>query len=226
MKFKEILCCSNDCSRCGSCRRARSSICRSCSRIHRVTDRSRPHGVYQLFYPSKISPCREVGCLAARLSFLSCHRWRACFRSEHLHKWQPITVCNRRRFGRNTVEQGHSGYVFSGPVPSNSPGSGKLFVLNSRGFWQPSTRNRSQVWIMQITSSSFSSAPTFSNGVIYTGGGGGYGKVYAVNAADGKLLWIHDGLLGGDNSSPAASDSTVYVSYACNQTYALKGHRR
>jgi outer membrane protein assembly factor BamB len=66
----------------------------------------------------------------------------------------------------------------------------------------------------------FSSAPTYSNGVIYLAGAGDAGTVYAVDAATGTVNWTAS-VMNGDDSSPAVSDRGVYVSYACNNTYAF-----
>jgi len=98
-------------------------------------------------------------------------------------------------------------------------GDGRLFVLNYDGILKAiNPISGRQIWITQLPGQfDFSSAPTFSNGIVYTGGAG---AVYAVNASTGKLLWTQS-VEGGDDSSPAVSDSTVYVSYACNQAYAF-----
>ncbi|MHB8288422.1 MAG: fibronectin type III domain-containing protein, partial [Acidimicrobiales bacterium] len=64
----------------------------------------------------------------------------------------------------------------------------------------------------------FSSAPTALNGVVYIGGAGSGGTVYAVSENNGAVLWT-DSVMNGDNSSPAVSSDGVYVSYACDQTY-------
>ena len=50
------------------------------------------------------------------------------------------------------------------------------------------------------------------------GGAGSGGTVYAVKASDGTITWTQS-VVNGDNSSPAVSPQSVYVSYACNQAY-------
>lgn len=64
----------------------------------------------------------------------------------------------------------------------------------------------------------FSSPPTAGNGMVYTGGAGYGGTVYAVREKDGSVAWT-DGVLNGDNSSPVVTKNGVYVSYSCPQTY-------
>lgn len=67
---------------------------------------------------------------------------------------------------------------------------------------------------------SFTAAPTAAHGVVYAGGAGSGGTLYAVNAADGALL-ARQSVENGDQSSPALSDDAVFVSYACNQAYGF-----
>jgi outer membrane protein assembly factor BamB len=65
---------------------------------------------------------------------------------------------------------------------------------------------------------SFTSPPTASGGVVYVSGAGIAGTLYAVDETDGELLWTAS-VANGDHSSPAVSDTGVYVSYDCEQTY-------
>jgi outer membrane protein assembly factor BamB len=67
---------------------------------------------------------------------------------------------------------------------------------------------------------SFSSPPTASSGVVYTGGAGIGGTLYAVDETDGEVLATQS-VENGDNSSPALSDHGVFVQYACDQTYGF-----
>ncbi len=66
----------------------------------------------------------------------------------------------------------------------------------------------------------FSSAPTASNGYVYTGGAGTGGTLYAVSEANGQLAWSQS-VENGDDSSPAVDSGAVYVNYAGNQDYAF-----
>ena len=65
-----------------------------------------------------------------------------------------------------------------------------------------------------------SAAPLYHEGVIYTGGSGSGGTVYAVNANTGALLWTSS-VMNGGNSSPAVTNDGVYVSYSCPNVYKL-----
>jgi outer membrane protein assembly factor BamB len=66
----------------------------------------------------------------------------------------------------------------------------------------------------------FTSAPTAAHGVVYVGGAGLGGTLYAVSEADGRVLAMQS-VQNGDQSSPALSGDAVFVSYACNQAYGF-----
>ena len=66
----------------------------------------------------------------------------------------------------------------------------------------------------------FSSAPTAANGIVYVGGAGSGGTVYAVDELTGSVLATQP-VENGDEGSPARSKSGVFVSYACNQAYGF-----
>jgi outer membrane protein assembly factor BamB len=66
----------------------------------------------------------------------------------------------------------------------------------------------------------FSSPPTAANGVVYTAGAGSGGTLYAVDETTGNVLATQP-VENGDNSSPTLSDTGVFVSYACDQTYGF-----
>jgi outer membrane protein assembly factor BamB len=68
----------------------------------------------------------------------------------------------------------------------------------------------------------FTSAPTAMNGIVFTGGAGEGGTVYALSESDGKLLWTQ-GVENGDTSAPAIVGDGVYVSYVCPQAYRFNG---
>ncbi|MBK6862975.1 MAG: PQQ-binding-like beta-propeller repeat protein [Ideonella sp.] len=101
-------------------------------------------------------------------------------------------------------------------------GDGRVYVVNFDGklkAWDEATG--ALLWAKQLPGQyAFSAPPTFSNGVVYVGGAGSGGTLYAVDAATGKLNWTASPG-SGDMSSPAVSDTAVYVSYACNNTYAF-----
>ena len=100
--------------------------------------------------------------------------------------------------------------------------NGRLFALNGSGLlraFEGETGN--VVWSAQLPGqSSFSSAPTVVDGVIYTGGAGLGGTVYAVNASNGAVLWTRS-VANGSMSSPAVTSDGVYVSYSCPNVYKL-----
>ncbi len=76
----------------------------------------------------------------------------------------------------------------------------------------------SQLWSTALTSQySFSAPPTAANGMVYTGGAGSGGTLYAVNDATGALVWSAT-VWNGDASSPTITADGVYVTYPC-QTY-------
>jgi outer membrane protein assembly factor BamB len=99
---------------------------------------------------------------------------------------------------------------------------GRIFVVSSNGLLtaiDPATGSID--WSKQLPGqTSFSSAPTAANGIVYTGGAGSGGTVYAVRESDGQLLWTQ-AVENGDNSSPAVDAQGVYVTYACQQDYAF-----
>ncbi len=66
----------------------------------------------------------------------------------------------------------------------------------------------------------FSGAPTAADGMVYAGGAGSGGTLYAVDEATGALLWTQ-GVMNGDNSTPAVTADGVYVTYPCT-TYDIR----
>lgn len=100
--------------------------------------------------------------------------------------------------------------------------NGRVFAVNSSGLLQAFDGGTgSLIWSVQLPGQFiFSSPPTVSQGVIYVGGAGNGGTVYAVNAASGAILW-NVPVLNGDRSSPAVSSDGVYVAYSCPNVYKL-----
>ncbi|HTS35223.1 MAG TPA: PQQ-binding-like beta-propeller repeat protein [Candidatus Solibacter sp.] len=64
----------------------------------------------------------------------------------------------------------------------------------------------------------FTAPPTVGNGMVYTGGAGSGGTLYAVRETDGEVMWTAS-VENGDNSSPVVTPTAVYVSYVGPQTY-------
>src|SRR3954451_4601821 len=100
--------------------------------------------------------------------------------------------------------------------------AGRLFALDYDGVLQafaPDTG--AALWGQKLGGQySFSSAPTATGGVVYAGGAGSGGTVYAVRESDGHVLWTNS-VMNGDDSSPAVDSAHMYVSYACNQAYSF-----
>ena len=60
----------------------------------------------------------------------------------------------------------------------------------------------------------FTGAPAAYDGVVYLAGAGIGGTVSAVSEADGIVRWSRS-VENGDDSSPAVSGRSLYLSYAC-----------
>jgi outer membrane protein assembly factor BamB len=101
-------------------------------------------------------------------------------------------------------------------------GDGRLYALTYDGVltaFNPATG--AKFWSVTLLGQyAFTSPPTFADGVVYTGGAGSGGTLYAVDAASGTVRWTQS-VMNGDDSSPAVTATGVYVSYACEQTYAF-----
>ncbi len=79
--------------------------------------------------------------------------------------------------------------------------------------------NGKTLWSRQLPAQySFSAAPSAYDGVVYISGAGEGGTVYAVDEANGVLLWTQE-VMNGDMSSPAVNGNGVFVAYACQQDY-------
>ncbi|HET8782496.1 MAG TPA: PQQ-binding-like beta-propeller repeat protein [Pyrinomonadaceae bacterium] len=100
--------------------------------------------------------------------------------------------------------------------------NGRVFALNGDGLLRAfDGATGAIVWSAQLPGQfAFSSMPTVREGVIYTGGAGSGGTVYAVNANTGAVLWTQS-VANGDYSSPAVTSDGVYVSYSCPNVYKL-----
>ncbi len=100
--------------------------------------------------------------------------------------------------------------------------NGRVFAVNGSGLlraFDAATGN--VVWSALLPGQfMFSSQPTVENGVVYTGGAGSGGTVYAVDANNGALLWTRS-VMNGAHSSPAVTSDGVYVSYSCPNVYKL-----
>jgi outer membrane protein assembly factor BamB len=99
---------------------------------------------------------------------------------------------------------------------------GRVFVVNFDGLLRAFTAGTGALaWSVQLPGQyAFTSAPTASNGVVYVGGAGSGGTLYAVSQATGQVLATRS-VMNGDESSPALGGGGVFVSYACNQAYGF-----
>jgi len=108
-------------------------------------------------------------------------------------------------------------YSFSAAAYDN----GQVFVVNYNGLLEAfSAATGTLAWANQLSQSSFTSPPTAANGVVYVGGAGGGGTVYAVDEVTGGLI-SSASVMNGDDSSPALANGNVYVGYACDQAYGF-----
>jgi outer membrane protein assembly factor BamB len=126
------------------------------------------------------------------------------------------------------LDQATGSVVWSQPISgtyfwSNAAyDNGEIFVLNYDGLLREfNAATGAPGWSVQLPGQdAFSSPPTADGGVVYTGGAGSGGTVYAVSEADGSVLWTQ-AVANGDNSSPALSSTSVFVSYTCQNVYAF-----
>jgi outer membrane protein assembly factor BamB len=100
--------------------------------------------------------------------------------------------------------------------------AGKVFVVNSYGTMKAfDAATGALLWSLLLPDQGiFTSPPAAANGIVYTGGAGFGGTVYAVNEISGVLVWTMNVISGGDHSSPVITGGKVFVSYACPDTYA------
>jgi outer membrane protein assembly factor BamB len=100
--------------------------------------------------------------------------------------------------------------------------AGKLFVVNYDGLLRAFDAGSGvELWETQLPGQyAFSSPPTADAGVVYVGGAGSGGTLYAVDETNGAVLATAS-VMNGDESSPALSASSVFVSYACNTAYGF-----
>jgi outer membrane protein assembly factor BamB len=141
-----------------------------------------------------------------------------------------VTVGNTSNYGTQlyALRQSDGSVAWSTPISgtyfwSNAAyDAGRVFVVNTDGLLRAFAGDTGALaWAMQLPGQySFSSAPTASNGVVYVGGAGSGGTLYAVDESNGGVLATQP-VMNGDDSSPALSGSAVFVSYACNQAYGF-----
>ena len=141
-----------------------------------------------------------------------------------------VTVANPGQYGTHlyALRQSDGSTAWSASIPGTYDWSnaaydaGRVFVVNFDGLLQAFAGDTGAlVWARQLPGQyAFSSPPTASAGVVYVGGAGSGGTLYAVDESNGAVLAAQQ-VENGDDSSPALSGSAVFVSYACNQAYGF-----
>jgi outer membrane protein assembly factor BamB len=111
---------------------------------------------------------------------------------------------------------------FSYPWANAAYDNGRVFTIGSAGVMTAHDAGTGAfLWSTQLPFQYlFSSPPTAASGVVYVGGAGSGGTVYAVDQLTGSVIATQT-VMNGDHSSPAISNSSVFVSYACNQAYGF-----
>jgi outer membrane protein assembly factor BamB len=103
--------------------------------------------------------------------------------------------------------------------------SGRVFTVNFDGLMKAfAAATGAPLWSVDLPFQyAFTSPPTAARGIVYTGGAGSGGTLYAVDETNGAVLWM-EGVENGDHSSPAFSRGRVFVSYACPQSYSFQAN--
>lgn len=98
---------------------------------------------------------------------------------------------------------------------------GRVFVVDGGGLLTALDAASGNVdWSGQLPGQyAFSAPPTATGGIVYVGGAGEGGTLYAVKEATGALIWSRS-VQNGDTSSPAVDARNVYVTYP-GQYYAF-----
>jgi outer membrane protein assembly factor BamB len=97
----------------------------------------------------------------------------------------------------------------------------RVFALNYDGVLTAYTAsNGHEDWAVQLPGQySFTAPPTAYDGMVYAGGSGDDGTLYAVSEATGQVIWNVLLPVGADKSAPAVNASGLYVSYDCQQDF-------
>ncbi len=136
-----------------------------------------------------------------------------------------VTVRNAVSYGTKLYAlDEHTGATLWGPVAISGTyfwsalayDAGKVYVINFDGLLRAfDAATGTLLWSAQLPGQyAFSSAPTATSGKVYVGGAGSGGTLYAVDGANGAVLWTKS-VSNGDQSSPVVTPGGVYVSYVC-----------
>ncbi len=100
--------------------------------------------------------------------------------------------------------------------------NGRVFALIGDGLLRAfDGASGALIWSRQLPGQySFNAPPTVFQGVVYAGGAGNGGTVYAVSADTGNVLWTAP-LSNAGTSSQAVTTEGVYLSYTCINVYKL-----
>src|ERR1041385_801056 len=98
----------------------------------------------------------------------------------------------------------------TGGGPGLAYDRGRVFVVTGNGLLTAfDAASGSIAWSLQLPGQYlFTAAPSAANGIVYTGGAGSGGTVYAVRENDGHLLWTQ-AVENGDDSSAAVGGQGV-----------------
>ena len=141
-----------------------------------------------------------------------------------------VTITTMNNYGDTLValDEQTGATVWSADVPGTyyfadaAYDSGKVFVVNFDGLMKAfDAASGTLQWSVSLPGQyAFTSPPTAVNGVVFVGGAGEGGTVYAVDETNGQVLWTMP-VANGDHSSPTVVGGNVFVSYACPQSYAF-----
>jgi outer membrane protein assembly factor BamB len=141
-----------------------------------------------------------------------------------------VVVPNAAAYGTTlyALDHGDGRVLWSQPIPGTysiagpAYDAGRIYVVNFDGRLRAFDAGAGNPdWSTQLPGQyAFTSPPTAANGVVYVGGAGSGGTVYAVDEATGHALATNS-VANGDHSSPALSATGVFVSYACDQAYGF-----
>ena len=161
-------------------------------------------------------------------------RWR--FKTGNVNRSTPAVAGGVVYFGSHTgylyavdAATGALKWKFETPGEiSSSPAvaEGTVFVNNDAGFWAVDAQTGRQKWMLKTGEpvafkhrwDYYQSSPTYVAGTVYFGSADSY--IYAVEAADGKLLWKYK-TEGRVRTSPAFSDGVLYTGSMDGSLYAL-----